>query len=239
MMTEANKRGRLYGVGVGPGDPELLTLKGLRLIREADAIAYPVNQNGDGFARDIVAHHMSGDAEEIPIFIPMTPGRSPAQHVYDEAAQTIGAKLEDGLNIVFLCEGDPFFYGSFMYLFARLKDSHDVCAVPGVSSLTACAASLGRPIAARDDILTVLPATLPEATLLERLKVNQSSAIIKVGKHFEKVRRVLDQLDLTDKAGIIEAATTGEERILSMADIPIGERPYFSTILVYQGSESW
>ena len=129
-MTEANKKGRLYGVGVGPGDPELLTLKGLRLIREADTIAYPVNQDGDGFARDIVAAYINGDANEMPILIPMTPGRSPAQAVYDDAAKLIAEKLDQGLDVVFLCEGDPFFYGSFMYLFTRLNSSHIVHAVP-------------------------------------------------------------------------------------------------------------
>ena len=105
--------------------------------------------------------------------------------------------------------------------------------------MTACAASLGRPIAARDDILTILPATLPEETLQERLAVSQSSVIIKVGKNFDKVRRVLGKLGLTDKARIIEAATTQHERVLSLGDIPEGERPYFSTILVYQGPEPW
>lgn len=238
-MTKEEKLGCLYGVGVGPGDPELLTLKGLRLIREADAIAFPVNQNGEGFARDIVAEFIPETALEIPIYIPMTPGRSPAQAVYDEAARTIGAALEKGQQVVFLCEGDPFFYGSFMYLFTRLAGSHQVRAVPGVSSLTACAASLGRPIAARDDILTILPATLPEEVLFERLGNAQSSAIIKIGKHFDKVRRVLDRLSLTEQAGIIEAATSNKERVLKIADIPEGERPYFSTILVYQGQEAW
>ncbi len=238
-MTETLKQGCLFGVGVGPGDPELLTLKGLRLIREADGIAYPVNQHGDSFARDIVAEFISGSAEEIPIFIPMTPGRGPAQTVYDDAATLIGGKLDQGLNIVFLCEGDPFFYGSFMYLFTRLKTNHKVRAIPGVSSLTACAASLGRPIAARDDILTILPATLPEEILRQRLAATQSSAIIKVGKNFDKVCRVLESLDLTSNAGIVEAATTDRERVTKIADIPAGERPYFSTILVYRGSEPW
>jgi len=238
-MTDKKQGGCLYGIGVGPGDPELLTLKGLRLIREAHAIAYPVNQNGDGFARDIVDEFINGTAREIPIYIPMTPGRTPAQAVYDEAAKQIGEALDKDLDVVFLCEGDPFFYGSFMYLYTRLSGAHRVCTVPGVSSLTACAASLGRPIAARDDILTVLPATLPEEVLLEQLRRTQSGAIIKVGKNFDKVRRVLDQLELTDRAGIVEAATSEQERVLAISDIPAGERPYFSTILIYRGQEAW
>ena len=140
--------GRLYGVGVGPGDPELITLKALRVLREADVIAYPALEEGDSLARAIAAPHIPKGREEFAIRMPMLADRFPAMEVYDQAAERISKALEDGKSVAVLCEGDPFFYGSFMYLFGRLADRHPVEVVPGVSSLTACAAALSAPLAA-------------------------------------------------------------------------------------------
>lgn len=235
----AGKTGRLYGVGVGPGDPELLTLKAQRLIKQSGVIAYPTNKQGKSLARDIATIAIAPGAAELPIYIPMTRERAPAQETYDKAARDIAAYLDDGLDVAFLCEGDPFFYGSFMYLFKRLNSIHQVEVVPGITSLTACAAAFNQPIAARDDLLTVLPATLPEEVLRARLAETDAAAIIKIGSHFEKVCRVLRALNLTDKAGIVEHATSPSQRVTRLSDMPPGERPYFSTIMIYQGGETW
>lgn len=229
----------LYGVGVGPGDPELLTLKAHRLIRHAPVVAYPVNGEGESFAQSIVRQFIAADAVHLPIHVPMKTERAPARCAYDTAAVEISAHLDDGRDVVFLCEGDPFFFGSFMYLFERLKAKHACKVVPGVTSLTACAAELGRPLAARNDVLKVLPAPLEAAALTEELKSAESAAIIKVGRHFEKVRAVLEKLDLTHTAWIVEAATNPQQQIRPLADVPAGEKPYFSTILVYRGDEKW
>jgi precorrin-2/cobalt-factor-2 C20-methyltransferase len=133
-------KGTLYGIGLGPGDPELITLKAARLIASAQVIAYPCLAGADSFARAIAADLIPTGALEIAIDIPMTVERAPAQAAYDIGAQEIAKALDTGQNVVCLCEGDPFFYGSFMYLFARLADDYDVQVVPGVTSITACAA---------------------------------------------------------------------------------------------------
>jgi precorrin-2/cobalt-factor-2 C20-methyltransferase len=138
-----------------------------------------------------------------------------------------------------LCEGDPFFYGSFMYIYARLAKDFSTIVVPGISSLTAAAAAIGRPLAARDEVLKVLPATLNAARLREELATAQSAAIIKVGRNFGKVRDVLAALDLTKSAVVIEKATHAEERVRKLADVTEDTLPYFITILVYAGAEPW
>ncbi len=229
----------LYGVGVGPGDPELLTLKAHRLIGEAPVVAYPVNEEGEGVAHTIVSRFIAADAVHLPIHVPMKTERAPARCAYDAAAVEISAHLGEGRDVVFLCEGDPFFFGSFMYIFERLKANHACKVVPGVTSLTACAAELGRPLAGRNDVLKVLPAPLEAAALARELKGAESAAIIKVGRHFEKVRSVLAKLDLTHTAWIVEAATNPEQQIRPLGDVPEGEKPYFSTILIYRGEEEW
>ena len=149
--------GTLYGIGVGPGDPELMTLKAHRLISTARVVAYPAPDDGDSFARQIAAATIPEDAEEIPMIVPMRVDRFPAQEVYAGAAERIAGHLELGTDVAVLCEGDPFFYSSFMYLFARLAKRFPVEIVPGVTSLTACAAALKRPLTSRNDVLTVLP----------------------------------------------------------------------------------
>ncbi len=229
----------LYGVGVGPGDPELLTLKAHRLISEAAVVAYPVNGKGEGFAHSIVGKFLRPDALHLPIHVPMKTERAPAQCAYDAASIEIAGHLSAGRDVVFLCEGDPFFFGSFMYLFKRMKADHACEVVPGVTSLTACAAELGRPLAARNDVLKVLPAPLDANALTRELETAESAAIIKVGRHFDKVRTVLEELGLTNQAWIVEAATNPEQKVRPLGDVPEGDRPYFSTILIYRGEEQW
>lgn len=231
--------GVLYGIGVGPGDPELVTLKAARLIAGAPVIAYPAANDGDSLARRIVAALIPAGAEELPIALPMQAARGPAQAAYDKAAGAIGGHLDSGRDVAVLCAGDPFLYGSFMYLFARLAGRHRTEVVPGVTSLTACAALLGRPLAARDDVLKVLPAPIEEARLAAELERCDAAAVVKVGRHFDKVRRVLRALGLEESARLIEAATTPDQRVTRLSDMPDGERPYFSTILVYRGGEGW
>src|SRR5439155_4007305 len=140
------------------------------------------------------------DAVELPIALPMRSEREPARDAYDAAARDIAAHLDQGRDVAFLCEGDPFFYGSFMYLFTRIAAAHNTVVVPGITSLTACAAAIGRPLAARNDVLKVLPATLDPRRLRAEIESGESIAIIKVGQHFEKVGAMLADLGLTDSA---------------------------------------
>ena len=230
--------GTLYGVGVGPGDPELMTLKAHRLIASAKVIAYPAPDSGDSFARSIAASAIREDATEIPMVVPMRVERFPAQDVYAKAAETIAAHLIAGEDVTVLCEGDPFFYGSFMYLFARLADRFPTEIIPGVSSLGACSAALRRPLTARNDVLTVLPGPLPDEEMRAKIDAAEAIAIMKVGRHLPRLRALLDTMGLTDSAGYIERASLTEQTVLPLADAP-ESAPYFSMILIYKGSDPW
>lgn len=231
--------GTLYGLGIGPGDPELITLKALKLLQATDVLAYPALEDGDSLARAIIAPHLNRHKTEIAVRIPMTVAREPAQAVYDRAAEELGAHLEQGSDVVVLCEGDPFFYGSFMYLFGRIAEKFPVEVVPGVSSLTACATALQSPLSARNDILTVLPAPLGSDILKERLAQTDSAAIIKVGRHFSRVRDLIDEMGLTGEARYIERATMENEKILPLSEVPADAAPYFSMILIHKRGQAW
>lgn len=231
--------GTFYGLGVGPGDPELITLKAWRLISQVQVIAYPVANGNESLARSIAAPFMPEDVIELAIDVPMRREREPAREAYDVAAQAIANHLDQGRDVAFLCEGDPLFYGSFAYLLTRLAPNYLTEVVPGITSITACAATIGRPLAARNDILKVLPGTLDAEHLKQEIASADALAIMKVGQHFDKIRGVLTELGLAERATIIEKATLADEKITPLMDVPEGERPYFSTILIYKGSESW
>ncbi|MEM8579805.1 MAG: precorrin-2 C(20)-methyltransferase [Pseudomonadota bacterium] len=230
--------GTLYGVGLGPGDPELMTLKADRLIRSASVVAYPALTAGDSFARAIAAAAIPEFAREIRIEVPMTLARAPAQAAYDSAATEIAASLKSGQDVVCLCEGDPFFYGSFMYLHARLATRFEVQVVPGVTSMTACAARAARPLVARNEVLTVIPGPLPEDELADRILRADTAVIMKVGRHLAKIRNVLLQTGFADTARYLERATLPAERALPLAEAP-DPAPYFSMILVTKGADPW
>ena len=157
--------GTLYGVGVGPGDPELMTVKAWRLISMAPVVAFLTANGEHSTARAIAKPFLPDDAILLPIDMPMRVERAPGEAAYDAGAAAIAAHLREGRDVVFLCEGDPFFYGSFMYLFARLADEFETVVVPGVTSITAAAAAIARPLAARNEVVKVLPATLPPERL--------------------------------------------------------------------------
>ncbi|MSU90710.1 precorrin-2 C(20)-methyltransferase [Rhodobacteraceae bacterium 2CG4] len=222
--------GTLYGVGVGPGDPELLTLKAHRLISSAVTVAYPAPDSGASFARSIVAAFIPKAAREIPIVIPMRSERFPAQAIYDRAADEIAEALQHG-DVVVLCEGDPFFYGSFMYLFARLAGRTPVRIVPGVTSMTACAAAVQRPLCARNEVLSALPATLPDDELRALIARPGALAIMKVGRHLPRVRALLAEAGLERRAAFVSHASLPHQQAMPLAEAP-DTAPYFSMILV-------
>ena len=230
--------GILHGIGVGPGDPELITLKALKALRGAAVLAYPAPPQGESLARSIAAPHLPGGQEEIAIRMPLEPARFPALDVYDEAAAALGQRLDAGRDVAVLCEGDPFLYGSFLYLFERLAARHRVEIVPGVSSPMACAAALGVPLAARNDVLAVVPAPLEAERLAAHLAACDAAALIKVGRHLEKVRRVLAGLDLLDRAHYIERASMAAERIVPLATVA-PPAPYFSMVIVHKRGAAW
>ncbi len=225
--------GTLYGVGVGPGDPELMTVKAWRLVSTASPHRLSLRQ-WERFARrwKSPAPSCPTTYEPIAIDMPMRVEREPAQTAYDEGAKRIAAALSAGHDVVFLCEGDPFFYGSFMYVFERLSDDHKIVVVPGVTSITAAAAELATPLVERDEVLKVLPATLDVAALHHELATASAAAIIKVGRHFGKVKAVLADLELLDHATAIEHATRPSQIIRPLTKIEGDTLPYFTTIIV-------
>lgn len=231
--------GTLYGIGVGPGDPELITLKAHRILKACSVVAYPAPDDGDSFARSIVAEYLSPAQKEIPIVIPMRVERFPAANVYDAKAKEIAVQLTAGEDVVVLCEGDPFFYGSFMYLFERLAGDFNCEVVPGVSSLMASAAVLQRPLAARNDVLTITPAPLPDDVLLERFKSGDAIAIIKIGRHFARVKNLIEKAGLLHRAGYLERVSLETQKVMPLSEVGEDKAPYFSMILIYKGAEDW
>jgi precorrin-2/cobalt-factor-2 C20-methyltransferase len=223
--------GQLFGLGLGPGDPELVTLKALRLLRAAQIVAYPAPQGGDSFARGIVAEWLRPAQREIAIDFPMRPGAPPAA-IYDRATATLAGELDQGRNVAFLCQGDPFFYGSFAAIFTRLAPRYRVIVVPGVSSLTACAAAAATPLVQRDETVTVIPATLDETELASRLAQCEVAAIVKLGRHAGKLRSVLHALGLLDGAIYVERASQPRQRVARFADVDPASVPYFAMALV-------
>lgn len=233
------KTGTVIGIGVGPGDPELITVKGARILSEAAVVAYPAPETGDSLARAIAAPHLRRDATEIAIRMPLSSNRFPVEAVYDRAAAEIGTHLARGENVAVLCEGDPFFYGSFMYVFARLAEDWPVEVVPGVSSLTACAAVTGSALAALTDVLTILPGPLPDDILRARLADADAAAIIKVGRHLPRIRALLDDLGLADRARYVEHATMDRQMVSPLDAVPATAAPYFSMILIHKRGAAW
>lgn len=229
--------GRLLGLGVGPGDPELLTLKALRLLKSAAVIAYPRLGDSPSFARQIVARHLRGDQREIVFEVPLG-GHGGTDAAYDAAAVRIAGVLDAGDDVAVLCEGDAFLYGSFMYLWSRLADRYGCEIVPGVSSLLAGPARLARPLAAGNDIVVILPAPLEDAILAERLKGADSAVIMKLGRHLPRVRRLLARLGLEGRAHYIERATLPNEILQPLSNLGDISGPYFSMILVSRSEKA-
>jgi precorrin-2/cobalt-factor-2 C20-methyltransferase len=232
--------GRLFGLGVGPGDPDLITLKALRLVRVAEGVAYRAAEGRKGNALGIVEPHLPGGQTLLPLIYPVTTETLPPpfcyetamREFYDESAELIAQHLTAGRDVAAICEGDPFFYGSFMYLHDRLAERFETVVVPGVCSMLGCASVLGAPLVYRNQTLTVLSGVLPESELKRRLADTEAAAVMKLGTNFAKVRRVLTELGLLDRALYVERATMANQRIEPLADLDPASVPYVAMILV-------
>ncbi len=232
--------GTLYSVGVGPGDPELITLKAARILAAAPAYAFFAKRGRPSHARTIAAAHLHPDAEAMRFDYPFTteiPVTDPAYAAgmaafYQAASATIATKLDLGVSVALLCEGDPFFYGSAMYVFDHLSPSYAHEAVPGVTGMSGAWARAGTPMTHGDDVLTVLPGTLCADDLAARLAGADAAVIMKVGRNLPKIRDALVTAGRCAHALYVERGTMPGERIAPLADIPDGPAPYFSLILV-------
>ncbi|MCY7333055.1 MAG: precorrin-2 C(20)-methyltransferase [Pseudanabaena sp. CAN_BIN31] len=225
------KAGNLYGLGIGPGDPELLTLKAHRILTSVPVIAYPTMESGKVLARAIVADFIRPEQIEIPMPLPFSVDRS-SQPYYDIAAEKIAEHLSAGRDVAVLCEGDPMLYGTFMYIFNRLGNRFHTEVIPGISSTFASAAMLGAPLTYRNDVLSIMPATLDADILRDRLAVADAAIIIKLGRHFAKVKLVLEELGLFSRALYIERATMPNQTIKAIASVNADEVPYWAIVMI-------
>jgi precorrin-2/cobalt-factor-2 C20-methyltransferase len=233
--------GTLYGVGVGPGDPELVTLKAVRILRAVPVVAFFAKRGRVGHARTIAAPHLPGGQQEVRLEYPFTtevPVSEPRyadamRPFYDACAERIADHLAAGRDVAVLCEGDPFLYGSYMYLHDRLAGRFGNQVVPGVPGMGGCWAQAGTPIAQGDDVLTVLPGTLPEDELARRLVATDAAVVMKVGRNLPRIRAALARAGLLERALLVERGTMADGRAEPLAAHG-GECgvPYFSIVLV-------
>jgi precorrin-2 C20-methyltransferase / precorrin-3B C17-methyltransferase len=232
--------GRLTGVGVGPGDPDLVTIRAARLISAADVVAYHCARHGRSIARAAAEPYLRGGQAEEVLQYPVTTGEAGHPGGYDgaladfyaEAAARLAGHLRAGRDVVVLCEGDPALYGSYLHLHERLGREFAASIVPGVSSVAAAAAAAGVPLVQHDEVLLVLPGTLPDAELRARLAGADAVAVLKLGRSFGRVRDALGQAGMLDRARYVERAGTSEQRVAALADVdPVGV-PYMSLALV-------
>jgi precorrin-2 C20-methyltransferase/precorrin-3B C17-methyltransferase len=232
--------GKLWGVGLGPGDPELLTVKAARLIGEADVIAYHSARHGRSIARSVAEPYLRAGQIEVAMIYPVTtettehPGgyEGAITEFYARSAEQLAEHLDAGRDVAVLCEGDPFFYGSYMYMHERLADRYEAEAVPGVTSVSAASAVLGRPLVQRDEVLTILPGTLPAPELARRLADTESATVLKLGRTFGSVRDALVDAGKLNDAWYVERATWEKQRIEPFAAVDPASVPYFSLAVV-------
>jgi precorrin-2/cobalt-factor-2 C20-methyltransferase len=231
--------GRLIGVGVGPGDPDLLTLKAIDALRHADVVAYFAKAGNASNARTIVAAHLNG-AQELPLLYPVTTEipkedaayRDAITAFYDTSAEAVAKHLDDGRTVAVLSEGDPLFYGSYMHLHVRLSPRYPAQVIAGVTGMSGCWSSIGVPMTQGDDVFTVLPATLPEYELERRLADANAAVVMKIGRHLAKVRRALDRAGRLDRAIYVERGTMANASVMKLTDKLDGCAPYFAIVLV-------
>jgi precorrin-2/cobalt-factor-2 C20-methyltransferase len=232
--------GRLLGVGVGPGDPELVTLKAMRALGEADVIAHFAKAGNDSHSRAIVAQHLREGVVELPLLYPVTTElpkedaayRCAIDAFYDAAAEKIAAHLEAGRVVAVISEGDPLFYGSYMHLHTRLTPRFAAEIVAGVTGMSGCWSAAGMPIAQGDDVFTVLPATLPESELTRRLADADAAVVMKVGRHLPKLRRALERSGRLPRAIYVERGTMADAKMIPLAAKTDDDAPYFAVVLV-------
>ena len=232
--------GKLVGVGVGPGDPELITLKAVRVLEQADVVVHFAKAAHSGNARTIAARYLKPGVRELSLVFPVTTElpKHEARYCdvirafYDDAARDLAGHLDDGRLVAVICEGDPLFYGSYMHLHVRLAPRFRTEIVAGVSGMSGCWSAAGTPIAQGDDVFSVIPGTLAQDELERRLSEADAAVVIKLGRNLPKVRRALERAGRLDRAVYVERGTMTGERAIALAAKPDDCAPYFAVVLV-------
>jgi precorrin-2/cobalt-factor-2 C20-methyltransferase len=240
MTQTAPPLGRLYGVGLGPGDPELVTVKATKILGSAAVVAYFAKKGRRGHARSIADRWLGPECIELPLYYPMTTETTFSSPVYVEtlrafyaqATEAIAAHHTHGRDVALTCEGDPLFYGSFMHLYVRLKDRFTIEVIPGVTGMSGCWSAAKIPIAWGDDVVSVVPGTLSALDLARRLEACDAAVIIKVGSNLGKVRAAIREIGREDSAIYVEHGTQQGEKVLKLAEKIDDAAPYFSMILI-------
>lgn len=231
--------GHLYGIGIGPGDPELMTIKAHRLVQACPVIAHFAARrrhgNAWGIIEDIVTERQTVLRLEYPV---TTEAIDPADYerqiadFYDHSAEEVAAHLDAGRDVAVVCEGDPFFYGSYMYIHQRLSQRYPTTVIPGVTSVSAASAAAGLPLVSMNETLTVLPGVMPPAQLKEALANVDAAVVMKVGRHLADVRDAAAAVGLVQPAVYVERASCATERVVPLADTADVDAPYFSLVLI-------
>lgn len=232
--------GRLYGIGTGPGDPELLTLKAVRALEKADVVAHFAKRGNPSNARRVIETHVRPGWMELPLLYPVTieipkenkDYRDTITKFYEESANSVAFHLEQGRNVAILSEGDPLFYGSYMHLHVRLAHRFQTEVIPGVTAMSGCWSAAGLPIVQGDDVLSVLPGTMAEEELTRRLADTDAAVIMKVGRNLPKIRRALEAARRIGGAVYVERGTMANSTSMRLADKVDDEAPYFALVLV-------
>lgn len=236
----ASSNGQLIGLGTGPGDPELLTVKAVRALERADVVAYFAKQGRGGNGKAIVGDFLKADVKLLPLYYPVTTeiDKDAPEYLrqitafYDASAEMVAAHLRDGNTVAVLSEGDPLFYGSYMHLHVRLADRFPTEVIPGVTAMSGCWSLAGIPMVQGDDVLSVLPGTMTEAELIRRLGDTQAAVIMKVGRNLPKIRRALDAAGRLEQAIYVERGTMANGAMTRLSSRDDAEAPYFSLVLV-------
>ena len=232
--------GRIICTGLGPGDPDLISVRSDRLIRSAAHVAYFRKKGRRGQARRIVEGMLAAGVTEYPMEYPVTtelPFDSPdyitaLAGFYDAWADRL-AVLAQTSEVVVLCEGDPFFYGSFMHLYTRLQGRAKIEVVPGITGMTGCWNATDLPMTWGDDVMTVLMGTLPEADLVRHMRAADALVVMKTGRNLPRVRSALAQAGRLQDAWLVERGTMPDQRIARLIDVDAADCPYFAIVLVH------
>ena len=240
MPNQPRPPGKLWAVGLGPGDSELVTFKAARAIGAADVIAFHCARHGRSIALGVAQPYLREGQLHERLMYPVTtettdhPGgyRGALEDFYTEAGDVLAAHLRAGRDVALLAEGDPLFYSSYMHMHKRLAPEFDTEIIPGVTSVSASAMAVGMPLVEGEETLTILPGTLPADELVRRLRDSDAVAIMKLGRNFAKVRAALESAGVADRAWYVERASTPTQQVMPVHEVDPAAVPYFSMVVV-------